>query len=136
MPHLSKQKISVKTKKKLDRYVLDYLKATGTKSREQIYLELFTATERLMISKRLMLIYLIDRGVPTHKISNVLKMSPSTVARFEVKIDRGLFRKTTGWLRNHRIENQVVRLLADLLAIPFNNKMKPMSLGKYIDEKL
>ena len=80
MPHLSKQKISVKTKKKLDRYVLDYLKATGTKSREQIYLELFTATERLMISKRLMLIYLIDRGVPTHKISNVLKMSPSTVA--------------------------------------------------------
>ena len=112
------------------------MKDTSSKRRELVFGELFTETEQLMISKRLMLIYLIKQNVPTHKISAALKMSPSTVARFEVRVAKGLFSNTAIWLKHHKVENQILSLLGDLLTIPFENKGKPMSLGRYIDEKL
>ena len=136
MPHLSSNKISESVEKNIEKRMLLLLSAAGTNSRKKVFSELLTKVEKIMIAKRLTLIYFISKKVPTHTISKMLKMSPSTVARFELSVDEGRYRQTIIWLKQNNVENQFLKLLSDLMAIPFNDNGKPMSLGRFIDEKL
>lgn len=130
MPHVSKQKISEETRRKLDEYILFFLEETGSKERLMIFRELFTKTERLMIGKRLALLLLANKKAPTHAISKTLGMSPSTVARFEDRLDRGMYKRTARWLMQDRIRNAIVRMFDRLLMIPFEHK----PIARFLDE--
>lgn len=136
MPHLSHNTISDKKKKELENRMVSLLSTTSTRTRKRVLAELLTRTEKLMMAKRLTLIYLVSKDIPTHTISRTLKMSSSTVAHFEQKIERGMYKKTIIWLKQHDIENKFFELVGDLLTIPFNDKGKPMGIGRFIDEKL
>ena len=132
MPHISKQFVEEKVIKKLDERVIAFLSDTGSKTRNKIFKEILTKTERTMIAKRLTMIYLIQKGIATHKISNVLKVSPSTVARFENKLDQKHFVHTALWVKNHTAMNKILKLIFDLAVIPFDAQKK--SFGQMLDE--
>lgn len=49
---------------------------------ENFLIEFLTSTERTMLAKRLAIIYLINKKYSFANIERILKVSPSTVARF------------------------------------------------------
>ena len=51
--------------------------------------QLFTKTEKLMLAKRLAIIFMLDQKESTYAISNILKVSQSTVARISLKQENG-----------------------------------------------
>ncbi len=124
MPHLSKQKLSFSVLQKIDDHIVSVLKETGHGTRQRIFREIFTDTERLMIGKRLTALYLITKDVPTHTISATLKLSPSTVARFENMRDKGTFIHTERWLKRSTGIIRLLELIADLTAIPIRAQRK------------
>lgn len=66
MPHISKHAVAEKVTHELENRIVAFLSDTGTKTRNKIFKEILTETERLMIAKRLAMIYLIQKGVATH----------------------------------------------------------------------
>jgi len=101
------------------------------KTRRALIDELLTSTERIMLAKRIALIFLIEQGASTRKICRLLKMSPSSVARFQVKVERGVFVQTMKWIKHSRTP-AIVRLLTQLASIPFKAQRK--SLAQLVDE--
>lgn len=133
MPHVSKQKIPEKLTEQLEEKITSLLSDTSTKNRKKIFKEILTSTERLMIAKRLAIIHLVQKGSPTHEISKLLKVSPSTVARFENRIEKKSFAITTLWLKNHVRMNKIMRLFIKLASIPF--EADKQSFGKMLDRQ-
>lgn len=111
MPHISKYPLNAGIQQELDTQVLAFLGETSIKIRQKIFRELFTKTERAMIGKRLVLLLLISRSTPPYKISNALKMSPSTVAIFTNRVERGSFKHTQLWFSQDRIISGLLRFL-------------------------
>lgn len=132
MPHISKHAIAENVIRELEERVIAVISDTGSKTRNRIFKEILTKTERLMIAKRLAMIYLVQKDTATHTISEMLKVSPSTVARFEDKLERKHFTHTASWVKNHTAMNKVLKLIFDLAAIPFEAQKK--SLGRMMDE--
>lgn len=56
--------------------------------RKLLLAELLTDTEKIMLAKRLAVIFLLAKNVPPYRIWNRLKISPSTVARFELGLEK------------------------------------------------
>ena len=132
MPHISKHAIAENVIRELEERIIAVISDTGSKTRNRIFKEILTKTERLMIAKRLAMIYLVQKGAATHTISEMLKVSPSTVARFENKLERNHFTHTASWVKNHTAMNKVLKLILNMAAIPFDAQKK--SLGQMIDE--
>ena len=80
MPHVSKNKIDVKTMTKIKKDLISVI--IKPHSKKTIVEELFTETEYIMLAKRLAIILLITKGVSKYRISKNLKVSISTVLRF------------------------------------------------------
>ncbi len=119
MPHISKDELGKDVLKRLFDQLFKTLNKAG-RSNKVKYLasELFTHTERIMIAKRLMVILLLDKGVPQHVICSELHMSPSTVAKFSLNIESGKYRsilRAEGQFKGD-IFDQIERIL--LLGMP------------------
>ncbi|MES2087489.1 MAG: helix-turn-helix domain-containing protein [Patescibacteria group bacterium] len=132
MPHVSKHLVAEKVLRELEEHIIAVLSDTGLKARNKIFKEILTKTERLMVAKRLAMIYLIQKGRATHEISEMLKVSPSTVARFENQLEQKCFIHTASWVKNHVAMNRVFKLIFNLAAVPFEAQKK--SLGQMLDE--
>lgn len=130
MPHISKGKVSPKTLSELDNQLVSFLSETSIKTRQRIFRELFTKTERLMIGKRLSLLFLLSQDKSTLAISESLKMSTSTVARFELQVSKGVFKSTLAWLAQEKIRNTFIRILEPFFALTFKRK----SFSQMLDE--
>ena len=126
MPHISKHALAEKVIKELERHIVTVISDTGSKTRNKIFSEILTKTERLMLAKRLAMIYLIQKGTATHTISEMLKVSPSTVARFENRLGKNHFTHTALWVKNHTDMNKMLRLIFDLVTIPFEARKKSL----------
>ena len=126
MPHISKQKLKEKTLAEIDT-LLVALGDTSIRTHRLILREVLTDTERLMIGKRFAMLKLIDRGISTYHISNLLRVSPSTVERFKMKSRLGKYQKTQVWLRSQRNLPKAIKLLLDFAAIPFEARRKNLT---------
>ncbi len=133
MPHISKHAVAEKVVREIEDRIIAVLSDTGSKTRTKIFKEILTKTERLMIAKRLAMIYLAQKGTATHTISETLKVSPSTVARFENRLEQNHFKHTASWVKSHAPMNKVLKLIFDLAVIPFEAQKK--SLGQMLDEQ-
>lgn len=92
MPHVSIIKLDPKLLEKLFAKLLAVLEH----AQKDNYLfpvidELLTATEKIMLAKRLAIILILNNNIPQHRIVEILKVSPSTVARMSLNIDIGKF---------------------------------------------
>lgn len=118
MPHVSAKVLPDKTLIFLERRLFHALADNNTKGMRRVFGELFTKTERVMFAKRLEIILLIEHGVSTHHISKTLRVSPSTVARFEQALEQGRYTRTRMWLGTQRFTLDILQLLLQLAAVP------------------
>ena len=133
MPHISKYKLKKRTMQELEERVMLFLSTTSMKTRQEIFRELFTPTERLMIAKRLSLIFLITEQASSHEISKRLRVSSSTAMRFQNAVSRNAFAGTIKWLARNKKAHAALRFIADLVAVPFEAQNK--SLARFMDER-
>jgi uncharacterized protein YerC len=128
MPHVSSEPLRREQIDQLNKNFVRLLAGTIASRREQALSELLTHTERLMIAKRLGMLLLISEGVSTYYISKRLHVSPSTVARFETKVESGAFDKTLIFLKKKKHTNTILSILGELAAVPFEVRQRPMRM--------
>lgn len=128
MPHVSSEPLEEKQVHQLNKNFARLLASTVAGTREQALSELLTHTERVMIAKRLGMLLLISEGVSTYQISKRLHVSPSTAARFEVKVESGAFDKTLIFLKKKDHANTILSILSELAAVPFEVRKRPMKI--------
>ena len=88
MPHISGRKLKSKTLKKLnDKFLSTFENAHRQHGFNKVFRELFTYTEKIMLAKRLAIIFLLSKQIPQHRIVKALKVSPSTVAKMSLKLE-------------------------------------------------
>ena len=134
MPHISKRKVSDKNKKKLQEYLLVFLMELTDKQRRDVFSEVFTETEKVMLAKRLAMVLLISKDFSINKIADALKMSPSTIQRFYLKFETGKLDKTSKWLAKKTAVRKLMSTIGDIIFTALNPKDFP--LGKFLDEEL
>lgn len=132
MPHVSKHALDTETRRSIDERIVLFLIETKIGARKKIFREILTTTERVMLAKRLTLIFLITHDVPTYAICRLLKISSSTVRRFENALAKGAYAETASWMTPKNTAAKLLSILSDLAAIPFEAKRK--SLRQLIDE--
>lgn len=130
MSHISSHKLEKSQIDSLNKNFSRLLASTVAGTREQALSELLTHTERLMIAKRLGMLLLISQGETTYYISKLLRVSPSTVARFEVKVESGEFARTLIFLQKKNQAKWIYDMLAELARVPFELKQRPRRIRK------
>lgn len=88
MPHVSKSRLPNETLKEITDSFLFVL--TDIKDRESMnkFLSSFLSkTERLMLAKRLAIVYLLDKGFEEAKISQLLHVTQSTISLLKLKFE-------------------------------------------------
>ena len=91
MPHVSKNKLSKKQRYSLDKNFSEWLDAM-TKSNTSIAVKsLLTDTERIMLAKRLSIIFLIEDGLSNYKVSKMCSVTIQTVQRLRADRQKGRF---------------------------------------------
>ncbi len=133
MPHVSQHKIKADIRKKIERHVISAISDTSRKRRNGIFREIITPTEHLMIAKRFAIILGIHKSTPTHQLARTLKVSPSTVARYEKAVDDGKYNETLLFLKENSY-SPFIKLLVDLAKIPFDAPKK--SLNQFLKEEM
>ena len=92
MPHISSKKLDTELSNKIFGKLLTILAQAQKKSSlSMVANELFTHTEKIMLAKRIAVILLLDNGLPQHRISELLKVSPTTVAKASLRIEMGKY---------------------------------------------
>ena len=88
MVNISKKYIPEDVLLKLFRLYFELLFSSGSlKDFNLIIGEFFSPTEKIMIAKRLGILYLLTKKVSFTEIANVLKVSTNTVAKFALLFD-------------------------------------------------
>ena len=88
MSQVSKRKIEPKIKKDLLDSLSYTIKELKTKAEvDQFLSSTLSDTERLMVAKRVLTAFLLRNNVEEKKISDVLKLTPSTITRLKMWID-------------------------------------------------
>lgn len=90
MPHISSKKMSRKVYTDSVTQLLQTITGRDTK-REHVLQDLLTPTEKIMLAKRLALIALLTQDMSPYHISQILRMSSSTVTRFCHDYQNGKF---------------------------------------------
>lgn len=92
MPHISNKKLSSKLTEKLFSKLITVLgKAQNQQSLSLITNELFTPTEKIMLAKRLAIVLMLANNIPQHRITEILQVSPTTVAKASLMIEIGKY---------------------------------------------
>ncbi len=102
MPHVSDKKLDEKYYNKLYLElikILDFVGYSGENSR--LLEEFFTETERIMFTKRLAVICLLQEGVSKPYISDLLLVSPSTVDRISLQYEIGNYSYLASVIKKH-----------------------------------
>ena len=90
MPHISKKKLNKEDFNKIYKsFLRSFGKFKDQGASDRFFWEFLTPTEKVMFSKRLAIILLLNRGVSHYAIWNALNVSPSTVERIAKRLDRG-----------------------------------------------
>ena len=116
MPHVSKEKLDEKTKKKLLDQTVEFFVLDGKKSQKIFFEELLTDTERIMLIKRMAAALLLSESVSLYKIAQQLHLSTSTAKRFYREYERGRFDKTIATFGRHERKKKDMWKLIELIS--------------------
>lgn len=107
MPHVSRKKLEKKTYNRLfNKFISIFEAAYKNSNFNSVLHELFTHTEKTMLTKRLIIILLLSKEIPQHRVVDMLHVSPSTVAKMSLNLELGKYdsiikvatRKSVGFL--------------------------------------
>ena len=82
--------------------------------RRAVYSELLTGVERVMLAKRILMVYLLTKNAPVRSISSHLKVSMSTVQRYQSHVRNGSYTTLAGWLTPAGIGKRVMNFLDEV----------------------
>lgn len=92
MPHISNKKLNPRLSEKLFGKLLAVFDRAQNKEHLSLVVnELFTPTEKIMLAKRIAVILMLDNNIPHHRITELLKMSPTTVVKVSLGIEQGKY---------------------------------------------
>lgn len=85
MTHVSRKKIDGKIQNKILDFLVIALTEVKSESEMRLFLDsFFTSTEKIMLAKRLGIVYFLKENVPAEKIAEVLSVTPATVFRMKL----------------------------------------------------
>ena len=103
MPHISNRKISEGDYKKIYNQLISIFDTAGKKLKsDALITEFLTETERIMLSKRLAILFMLDENISKHYISEILLVSSSTVDRISLKYELGKFPFIRSVIKNNK----------------------------------
>lgn len=109
MPHVSSKKLDKDLSEKLFKDLIEILnKSQGKKIFPELINELLTETEKQMLAKRIAIVVMLDSKVPQHAISEILKVSPSTVAIASLKVEIGKYKSVLNATTKEKIDLEKV----------------------------
>lgn len=92
MTHISKRKLNFRFLEKLFGKLVSIIgKAQDKQYLSMVIDELFTSTEKIMFAKRLAIVLMLSNNIPQHRIVEILKVSPTTVAKTSLRIEAGKY---------------------------------------------
>ena len=92
MPHVSSKKLDQNLSEKLFKELIVIFGKAQTKNlMPSIMNELFTETEKIMLAKRLAVVLMLSSRTPQHRVAEILKVSPTTVAKTSLGIEIGKY---------------------------------------------
>ena len=116
MPHISRKKLSEEDFRKIYKSFLhSFSKFRAEDSIDKFFWEFLTSTEKVMFSKRLAIILLLEKGASHYAIWNALQVSPSTVERLAKRLDRGGYADIVKLLKEN--ESNLVKIIGALFEI-------------------
>ena len=105
MPHISSKKLDSNISNKLFNDLMGILgKAHDRKFLPLVFNELFTETEKIMFAKRIAIILMLVSKTPQHKLVDILKVSPTTVAKTSLGIEIGKYKTILKVSRKEKID--------------------------------
>lgn len=122
MPHISRKKLKKEELDKIFTKLALIFDTVGKNKKSKLILEEFlTQTEKIMLAKRLAIIFMLNEGISTHYISDTLFVSPSTVERISLKHgfgDYSYLSKITKNKNNKRDIWEIIKPLAMAMLTP------------------
>lgn len=126
MPHISKRKLNNGVLLKItQRFIQTAVRLKDKTQAEEFFSDLFTKTERIMFAKRLMLIFMLCEGNTFDEVGEILKVSPSTIARISKEIEKGGYSHITRLAnrkRNRSFLEDYIRELAGFRLPPYASR--------------
>ena len=105
MPHISSKKLDSNISNKLFNDLMSILgKAHDRKFLPLVFNELFTETEKIMFAKRIAIILMLVSKTPQHKLVDILKVSPTTMAKTSLGIEIGKYKAILKVSRKEKID--------------------------------
>ncbi|TSC70035.1 MAG: Uncharacterized protein CEO12_590 [Parcubacteria group bacterium Gr01-1014_46] len=103
MTHVSKKEISKENFSKIYNQLVIVFDTAGDDRRSVTLLkEFMTQAEKVMFAKRFAILCMLEEGVSKNFISNILNVSPSTVARISLKYEIGKFKYIENILKKNQ----------------------------------
>jgi uncharacterized protein YerC len=119
MPHVSRHAPTKKISDKIFERMLEAMTTKGSlRDRQNFILDMLTPTERIMLSKRFAVVYMLTKGYSFSDIQETLRISPSTINRIWDAIQRDKYSSIVA--RIGRVGKKgdmvdIVQWIADLL---------------------
>ena len=103
MPHISQKKISKEHLKNIYDQLVSMFDTSGhSRQSDMLIKEFLTYTEKIMLAKRLAILFMLDQQVSKHYISSVLSISPSTVNRISLRFEKNKYPYISNILKRNR----------------------------------
>ncbi|MBI1974254.1 MAG: hypothetical protein HYS51_00105 [Candidatus Zambryskibacteria bacterium] len=121
MPHVSKRALSKKDFQNIYKSFTQAFNKFQGNDIERLFGEFLTHTERVMLSKRLAIILLLDKGISPYRIWKGLKVSSSTVGRLGKRLEKGDYISILKILHSKKKNSKLIKFLdvmVDLLTPP------------------
>jgi Trp operon repressor len=126
MPHLSSKELDKELSEKLFNDLLSILnKSQDKKSMSGVVNELLTDTEKLMLAKRIAIVLLLNSKTPQSSISEILKVSTSTVAKISLKLEMGMYQSILK--ASEKDKNDFERIIYNIMTM---GGIMPSKIGK------
>ena len=123
MPHVSRHTPVRKVSDKIFDKLIERVTSKGSvHERKSFLLNLLTPTERIMLSKRFAIIYMLQKGYSFDAIQELLRVSPSTIARLWVSVQKGKHQDVVRQMQTPNFGLSFIEFFTDL--------MPPMSMSK------
>ncbi len=128
MPHVSGRKLKKHVFLKMSEEFIEIFAAVRTKQKARRLLEeLLTQTERIMIAKRLAMIFMVEKGYSFETIERILKISPVTTSKYWRMTKRNEFPLVSRYFKSKKQAEEFWRVLERAVRMG----MPPMGKGRW-----
>ncbi|QSH39170.1 hypothetical protein JXR01_02585 [Candidatus Kaiserbacteria bacterium] len=120
MVHISKNKVASPVQEKLFKELADLFVAnTSATGFSKLLFELLSKTERIMLAKRVGIIGALLNEYSAYEISQLFKVSTSTVIRIETQMQQGKFDYITSIFKKKKARASFLHILETMVTLGF-----------------